>query len=204
MSIINIFFDLDGTLIDSRKRLYHLFQELVPTSSFSFEEYWKLKRQRINQTKLLSEWFKYSNDQIKEFKDNWLSKVEEDDRLSLDTPFPSTLESLEKFAKNNNLYIVTNRQFINRTKSQIKKFGWDEYLKEVLITEQKQTKVQLVKENVCFSSNDIFIGDTGEDILAGKELGLKTIAVLSGFLNKEILEEYLPDRILNDVTELIV
>ncbi|MFN9319674.1 MAG: HAD hydrolase-like protein, partial [Chitinophagales bacterium] len=26
---MNIFFDLDGTLIDSRPRLYHLFQYLV-------------------------------------------------------------------------------------------------------------------------------------------------------------------------------
>ena len=36
---MNIFFDLDGTLLDSKERLYYLFQHLVPECKFSFEEY---------------------------------------------------------------------------------------------------------------------------------------------------------------------
>jgi len=40
------------------------------------------------------------------------------------------------------------------------------------------------------------IGDTGKDIQVGQMLGIKTCAVLSGFLNEKALLNYGPDLIL--------
>ena len=45
---MNIFFDLDGTLIDSKLRLYSLFQKLVPESILTYDEYWKYKMNKIS------------------------------------------------------------------------------------------------------------------------------------------------------------
>ena len=44
---MKIFFDLDGTLINSKMRLYSLFQELVSASNLSFDEYWNLKKKKL-------------------------------------------------------------------------------------------------------------------------------------------------------------
>ena len=44
---INIFFDLDGTLIDASERLYKLFIDLIPDCKLTKQEYWSLKRQNI-------------------------------------------------------------------------------------------------------------------------------------------------------------
>ena len=85
---------------------------------------------------------------------------------------------------------------------QIKSYGWNSFFQKILVTEQLQTKEELIKNNCQVSSEDYFIGDTGEDILTGKSLGIKTIAVASGFLNNEILKEYEPDIILNGIEEL--
>jgi len=91
----NIFFDFDGTLIDCKRRLYELFQELVPQSKFSLDEYWEIKRKRINQKKLLSDWFAYSEEKILEFHKTWLEKVEEDQRLELDSSTEGALDLLD-------------------------------------------------------------------------------------------------------------
>jgi len=52
---------------------------------------------------------------------------------------------------------------------------------------------------VKINPDDWFVGDTGHDIIAGKKLGIKTAAVLTGFLSKEKIEEYEPDIILTSV-----
>ena len=57
---VNIFFDLDGTLLDSRKRLYKLFQDLVLESNLTIDEYWELKRNKINHKTILIEKFGYT------------------------------------------------------------------------------------------------------------------------------------------------
>ncbi len=198
----NIFFDFDGTLIDCRIRLYNLFIELVPESNFTFDEYWEIKRRRIDQKKLLMGTFNYSEEDVKNFKIKWLNKVEEKERLKSDTPFQFSKIILEKLHLKYNLFVVTNRQSKQLVIGQIKSYGWSSFFQKILVTEQLQTKEELIKSNCQVSSEDYFIGDTGEDILTGKSLGIKTIAVASGFLNNEILKEYEPDIILNGIEEL--
>ena len=48
-----IFWDLDGTILDIRQRLYRLFCELTDTQ-IGFGKYWQLKEAGYNQAKMLS------------------------------------------------------------------------------------------------------------------------------------------------------
>ena len=43
------------------------------------------------------------------------------------------------------------------------------------------------------NNDDFIVGDTINDILCGKELNIKTIALTNGFINKNILEKYQPN-----------
>jgi phosphoglycolate phosphatase len=70
------------------------------------------------------------------------------------------------------------------------------------VTQQRKEKFDLINDEVLISKQDWFVGDTGKDIQTGKKLGIKTAAVLSGFLNKEKLMEYEPDVIERDVLKL--
>ena len=67
---MNIFFDLDGTLIDSRLRLYKLFQDLVSSSNLTFSDYWNLKRNKISHKKILTTKFAYSEKDFCNLKKN--------------------------------------------------------------------------------------------------------------------------------------
>lgn len=197
----NIFFDYDGTLINSQKRMYKLFCELCLENNFSYQQYWDIKRTRINQNDFLKKYFNYSDEQIKEFKKSWMGKIEEENRLSEDEPVENIDKLLKGLSLENKLYLVTNRQFEDLAIKQIKNFGLFDFFDKILITEQRKTKVDLIKKEVRVTPNDVFIGDTGEDILSAKELGIKSIAVSYGFLNKEVLAQYKPDLILDEVKD---
>jgi phosphoglycolate phosphatase len=199
---MNIFCDLDGTLIDSRARLYELFSYLVPCSNLSFDEYWGLKRNQINHRQILIEHFKYSESQIDCFEKSWMSEIELKKWLDLDCPFESITDFLVHLNRVNNIYLVTARQNKQNVHMQLKKFGWSNIFVEVLVTEQKSTKIDLIKNLLQVESEDWIVGDTGKDVQTGRTLGIKTAAVLSGFLNENSLLKYSPDIIVDNFIDL--
>lgn len=199
---MNIFFDLDGTLIDSRKRLYFLFQDLVEKSELSFENYWNLKRNKISHKQILCNQLNYNEEEYLSFVKEWMSKIEIPKYLDYDMPFQNTSAFLENLKKNHTLFLVTARQSRLSAENQIKNFGWEKKFQKILVTAQKQEKYQLIKDNVSVKNTDWFVGDTGKDIETGKLLGIRTAAVLSGFLNEESLRTYNPDLVVNFVTDL--
>ncbi len=197
-----VFFDLDGTLLDSSRRLYTLFMELAPESFFSYEEYWDIKRKKTNQQDLLKKYFNYTNDRVLSFKETWHKRVEDPTLLEMDTPFEGVPAFLERIFHKKKLYVVTARQHPERVETQLDKFGWKPYFVDILVTQQKQSKADLIREHLSPESDDILVGDTGDDILCGKELGVRTVAVCSGNLNADSLKEYKPEQILDSVVQM--
>ena len=198
----NIFFDLDGTLINSQQRLYNLFIELCPECKMSYEEYWKIKRGRISQKEFLEKYFHYPIERYKTFHKLWLERIEEAERLRQDFPEKGMFDVLKELSKKHLLYIVTNRQSEELTLKELNDLNIRHFFCGVLVTEQKKTKSQMIKENVKYSSKDFVIGDTGEDIKTAKELGLNSVAVTWGILSEDILKEYKPDKIVREVSEI--
>ncbi len=199
---VNIFFDLDGTLIDSRERLYLLFQYLVPKSGMNFNEYWDLKRNKHNHSSILKNHFDYTAENIQNFETKWMHEIELSNWLDYDRPFEGIYACLMALNKDNKLYLVTARQSEEIALRQISKFGWIDLFEKVFVTGQKVEKFDLIKRNVDVSSDDWFVGDTGKDIQTGKLLGVRTAAVLSGFLSKKHLLEYEPDLIADNVVSI--
>ena len=198
---MKIFFDLDGTLIDSRERLYRLFQHLVPASALTFDEYWNDKRNKIGHSKILKNKFSFSDEEIAGFQKNWMEQIELPKWLAFDKPFEGVTEYLAELKKQHELYLVTARQFENLVLLQLAGYGWSDIFTKVFVTAQKTEKVDLIKNAVVTDASDWFVGDTGKDIQTGKLLGIKTAAVLSGFLNEEKLKEYKPDVIINTIID---
>ena len=202
MTKTKLFFDLDGTLIDSTKRLYLLFQYLIPESYLSYEDYWKLKREMQTHSSILENRFSYLDEKIRAFEENWMTSIEKENWLKHDEPFPGVQQYLQSLSTNHTLYLITARQSTSAVVKQIDSFGWHSLFKEILVTNQTEEKSDIILSVTSPSSIDWIVGDTGKDIEAGKKLGMKTAAVLSGFRNRSVLEKYNPDIIRNIVTDI--
>jgi phosphoglycolate phosphatase len=200
---VNLFFDLDGTLIDARKRLYDLFQYLVPESDLTIENYWILKRNKTNHQKILMDRFGYSEERFTTFEREWLDLIETKEYLEKDTVFDGISETLKRLKPYNRLHLVSARQSIVMANRQLEILGLSVFFDDVLITEHKFLKEELILNHFKVGMNDFIIGDTGHDIITGKNLGIKTIAVTYGFLSKEILLTYNPDYILDNIRKII-
>jgi Predicted phosphatases len=198
---VRIFFDLDGTLIDSRERLYVLFKKMIPESLLSFDEYWNLKRSKINHRMILEK--DHPNVNWESFENEWLSEIESLQMIDLDVLYFSAIEVLKKLSANNELYVLTARQNENILCYELEKLGISKFFKSVLLTEGKRSKGDLLKAFKGDFSKDILIGDTGYDVKTGKSLGMKTIVVTHGFLSEESLRGYEPDVIVNSLEEVI-
>jgi len=198
---MKLFFDLDGTILDAKPRLYLLFQHLIPQSTLTFEAYWELKQNKINHQQILSSIFRFSKQDFTAFENQWMNLIEAEEWLKLDCLFPKALEKLGELKSQHQIFIVTARQSISNVSNQLTKLGLENLIDEVLVTEQKREKDELIR-TLQPSHEDWIIGDTGKDILTGKKLGIRTAAVTSGFLNKHQLLNYQPDIITETINEL--
>ena len=199
---MQLFFDLDGTLIDSSPRLFRLFCDMCPECRFSYGEYCAVKRNRVTQAEFLKRYFRYGDDRIAAFHEKWLAEVEDPRRMLEDRPFPGITEVLMELARKHALYIVTNRQSKDETAKQIRRMGWEELISELLVTERKSDKVSLAAPVLRSPAQAVWTGDTGEDMKAAKALSIPVVAVSWGVISPELLAGYHPDALVGSVSEL--
>jgi phosphoglycolate phosphatase len=199
---LNLVFDLDGTLLDAKPRLYRLFQHLAPYSQLSEAQYWAYKKQGMTHEVLLSTVFQQNATTIAAFVHAWMALIESPAYLELDQCIPGVHAALADFSAHARLHVCTARQWRQPAWDQLKRLDLLPYFDQVLVTEQQATKQALIAQHVPdLQSHDWVLGDTGKDIQVGKALKLRTCAVLSGFMDRAHLARYTPDCILDSVTE---
>lgn len=198
----HLFIDFDGTLVDSRLRQYELFVELAGKTSLSFSEYWCAKRAGVKQSGMLAKYANCTSDQKLAFKGKWMKAIEDPQRLQTDVLIAGVPAFLGEAAKHFQLYLVTGRQNREQLIDQMQQLCIESYFTGILNTAQRIPKAHLVQANVELGVGDVFIGDSREDILTGKELGIFTVGVTSGASDVEILKKYDPNLIVDSVAEL--
>jgi len=205
---MNIYIDLDGTILDVSERYYRLYYDVVTSfggKPLPKEKYWALKRRKIPEEKIL----KLSNvDNISACIKKRLEKIESTTYLKYDLPLPSSLATLILLKnKLNRLILVTLRSSKENLYKQLKSLRILHLFDRILTTNANKNqwliKSELIKADSYFDkSSSVIVGDTEVDILAGKILGIKTVAVLTGIRSKDILLANKPDYIINSIKDL--
>jgi phosphoglycolate phosphatase len=197
---MRMFFDLDGTLVDSRERLHRLFCDLAQTDEIGVDQYWSLKRSAKTNEWILAKLLGLDSHAIATFVDRWMSLIETDPYLRLNTPFPYAKPVLQQLSRTAELFVLTSRQSESAVRSEIEQAGFLPYLTDVLVTRRACSKEQFLSTSgFKFGAIDFLVGDTGEDVRAARAIGAYSVAVLSGFRNREILEKYGPHAIYDDL-----
>ncbi|HSX40388.1 MAG TPA: HAD-IA family hydrolase [Candidatus Saccharimonadales bacterium] len=195
--------DIDGTLVDTREFIVTTFQYVVRKHTG--------KKPHENQIislmgrpakEVLSRLTGLSDVQLL-FQS--LSKVQEEN-LHLISHFPGTRETLEKLRKKGiKIAGVTSRS--HNTGLILETIGIH-HLFDLVITADDVKKHKPHPEGIhkalayfrTPASRAIMMGDTINDIVAGKEAGTKTIGVTYGLLGSKI-SEHNPDFVIDSITE---
>ncbi len=203
-----IFFDLDGTILDSRaayldaaKTAFQATGKNPPEAETALE----IPR-RLEQHLPIND---IVNGDVRTFLEIYL-KTYYDTTWAKSKPVPNVAETLKTLAEKAKLALVTMR-FVPRENimKELEHFNIAEYFTYVVTAldtpKPKPSPEALIK---CVQALDvqicecIMVGDSISDVKAGKTAGAKTVAVLTGLFSHAELAKENPDLILNDVTQL--
>jgi phosphoglycolate phosphatase len=206
-----LFFDLDGPLLDVSPRYVHLHNELLQQhghAGMDAETYWKRKRARLSEEDVLAEIGAGHLTAV--YGPERLRRIESAECLKHDRCWPWSLECLGELAKRATLVMVTARADRAALLEQLDAVGLRPFFHEIL-SEPGGERVDLqkaalisdyLKRHGLDADGSWMIGDTEADIGAGKRVGLRTAAVLTGIRDKKHLRRAEPDLLLDDIRGL--
>lgn len=203
-----IFIDLDGTILNVYDRVYQLYKDILKKYNKKFlykKRYIALKRKKIKIEKILE--MTNSSDIISKFKKEWKKNIESYNYLELDKIHLSNRKTLIALKNMYRLVLITLRNHPKRLFWELKNKKIDNIFEEVIVVPNKyclnkwELKFRAIKKYKNFSKECIIVGDTETDILAGKNLGIKTIAVGEGMRDSSLLKKYKPDFLIKNIAD---
>lgn len=192
---MNVFLDLDGTLINSFDRHYVLLKEICTQMNIPFnmskESYFALKREGLNNKKILSTYCQFPSEIVNEIQMEWVKHIEDNDYLELDYLYNDAIPFLNYLTKKGyKIYLLTARKNNSGVKHTLKKNEILDYFAKIYVvnpekaSENKANILEKYKE-----SDTILIGDTEVEALCAKKLGISAFILNRGFRSANYLKE---------------
>ena len=189
-------FDIDGTLLDHKKRLCRLYIDFLRKKNekpLSEERYWQLLRNGRSNREI----FKRSHGGDPAYRDflHYRNEhIEKIEYLALDRPVEGIKPALKILAKRYRLVAISLRDSRTNAFKQLRRFGLLPYFSRVVCTSYLKgyCKKRLLRKYKV----ELMIGDSETDILSAQACRLKTIAVTWGFREVRFLKRLKPDALV--------
>lgn len=209
LKVKGILLDLDGTLVDSKEA----YLEAVKTAfaamgqkTFNAKIAIEIPR-RLEQNLPINDMMKGIDAQ--KFLEIYL-KAYYQATATKTKPIPNILDTVKKLSKKAKLALITMRYVPKKEiMEELNKFGLAEYFTYIITAldthnpkPSPEALIKCAKELSVQTCECVVVGDSVADIKAGKNAGVKTVAVLSGIFSHEELEREKPDLILKNVNQL--
>ncbi|MBO8132122.1 MAG: phosphoglycolate phosphatase [Candidatus Marinimicrobia bacterium] len=215
-----LIFDLDGTLVNSFNDIAESVNETL--RNFGYNELdKKVAIQYIGDgiKKLVSRAFGKSlyNDSEHEWKEEELTKfynhyVDNYEKNLLNTTvlYPCVKETIEKLKLMDTLMVVLSNKNERLSKKILEALKVKDYFDLIFGGDSFTTKkpdpnpiLNILKYFSVSVDKAMIVGDSENDIIAGKNAGIKTCAVTYGLKPKEELEKHNPDYIIDEFKEIL-
>ena len=210
--IINVIFDIDGTLIDSNhlhaeswQRAFAKFGKIIEFKSV-------LKQIGKGSDQLLPEFL--TDDEIKEFGaelEKYRSELFKREYLSQVKPFPKVRELFEKIVQNDGRIVLASSGAEEDVEKFKKILNISDLLEDSTSSEDVESSkpepdiflTALKKLGNPPKSECVVVGDTPYDAIAAEIAGLKIIGVTCGGWSAEILKEFGCGEIFENPSDLL-
>lgn len=204
---MNIFFDLDGTLLDVSNRHYSVYSKVTKAFNgkpLTQKQYWSMKKNKTTWPKILL-LSKINGHKEEEYIRLFIKLIEDEDNLKTDKLFRDAIPVLTVLCSYYDCYLISLRRNPERLLKQLEWLNIDKYFKKILSGHSEyegyDTKIKLLK-SLPYKVGDIVVGDTEADVKSGQALGLVSVGVLSGIRSRDILEELSPDYLIDNISQL--
>lgn len=202
-----LYIDLDGTMIDTRKRHYLVFMFVSSSVKgadipISLAEYWEKKREGFSDVNVLSQLG------IEIHEADYIARkkklIELPFLLAEDHLFEFTVEALSELRCLAQLVLVSQRTNQAHSLQQIRNLGIDRFFDKICLANCcSGNKHELILDDVITNadSRQILIGDTETDSAAAEALGIEYMLVYSGARNRLYLSRKCgrPDKIYDNL-----
>jgi len=208
LKVKGIVLDLDGTIVDSRQA----YAKAAKTAFAAVGQAVDIKiateiPRRLEQNLSINNMIKGADTQ--KFLDVYLNTYYKVTATET-KPIPNVSETLKKLSRKVKLALVTMR-YVPKEKviKELRRFGLATYF-QLIVTAldtnhpkpSPEALIKCTKQLGIQTSECAVVGDSIADVRTGRNVGAKTIAVLSGIFTREELEAENPDFILKSVNEL--
>lgn len=200
------FIDFDGTIVNNKKRLFQFFIENIDDrykAVIDCDEFWTLKRNQINEIEWINKVFneKFS---VSEWNKAKAKKIESDYYLSFEELFDFSIEALKKLSEKYYLILVTRRENKAGLYNELDKFKIKNFFDDIIVLSHNSIKKSdAILEKYEVKQDDIFVGDTEDDIISSNILGCKGYFVLSGIRSQWLVQKLGIDvNIISNINEL--
>ncbi len=207
---MTVFFDLDGPILDVSRKYWKVHKDVLVELGKSYlakDEYWHLKRTRTPVPDILSGLG--AQDIADEYMRMRIARIETRQYVKYDRVWAGVREALVALGRDHRLVLVTLRRSAEALNGQLEHLNLTPLFDRVLSSGEQRTprwgiKVDLIRsEGYQAGMPGIIVGDTETDILAGKQLGLRTVGVLCGIRTREHLEAAGADIVLSSLVEVL-
>ncbi len=207
----SLFFDLDGTLIDSKLDLANSVNATLDHFKLKTLDNNIIYKFVGNGVKQLLVDCLIHNNRMDIFDEFYVYFLEHYHRHLLDNTvvYDGIFHVLNELSGEYTMFIVTNKSEVFARKI-VEKLGLSKYFKDVVGGDTYKNKkphpepiLKLQKKYALNIKNSIVIGDSENDILMAKALDLKIAWVSYGFRDKDILKKYAIDYIINTPEEIL-
>ena len=177
-----IAFDLDGTLLDSRKRHEIVMSDVLKKHGIDLDTSGLVAFKfdgHNNIDWLLSKGI--SEDNAQKINKEWISLIENAEYLKADFLYPNVRDVLSNLSKENDLFLVTARSNKENAYKQIKQLGIVQYSTGISVVDTCSETASLKAVELKKFHAEYFIGDTESDYKAAQIADCDFYAVGYGF-----------------------
>lgn len=204
--MINIFLDLDGTILDIKEKYYFAHQQacyFVKLPPLDFHIYWRLKRKGCKEKDIFFKFYRDASLSIfKKYDKKRIFILETPEALRRDKLSVKIRQPLENLSCRFDLYLVTSRRTESRLRWQMNNLDIKKYFKKILCSpvedDPVKSKLKTIKQQITPKDKDIIVGDTEVEILVGKSLNIRNVALYSGIRNRNFLLKFNPEYIFKN------
>jgi len=209
LKVKGILLDLDGTLVDSKEAYLEAVKmafAAMGQKTFNAKTATEIPR-RLEQNLPINDIMKGIDAQ--KFLETYL-KAYYQATATKTKPIPNILDTVKKLSKKAKLALITMRYVPkNEIMKELNKFGLAEYFTYIITAldtrnpkPSPEALIKCARQLGVQTCECVVVGDSVADIKAGKNAGVKTVAVLSGIFSHEELAREKPDLILKNVNQL--